>query len=77
MRCGIVLRNDNAFPKIAELDPRQISNGPFSETEKGFGAGPTPGSSHCTSVSPLFRGLNGVWKFLEEVQIMTLGMISS
>ena len=28
------------------------SNGPFLETEKGFGVGPTPGGSQCTGVSP-------------------------
>ena len=35
-----------------ELDLRKFSNGPFSETEKGFGVIPTPGGSQCTGVSP-------------------------
>ena len=34
-----------------ELDLRKFSNGPFSEMEKGFGLGPTPGGSQCTGVS--------------------------
>ena len=41
------------FIKI-ELDIRKFSNGPFSETKKGFGVGPTPGGSQCTGVSPTF-----------------------
>ena len=35
-----------------ELDLQKFSNGPFSETEKCFGVGPTPGGSQCTGVSP-------------------------
>ena len=35
-----------------ELDLRKFSNGPFSETEKGFWVIPTPGGSQCTGVSP-------------------------
>jgi len=35
-----------------ELDLRKFSNGPFSETEKGFWVIPTPGGSQCTEVSP-------------------------
>ena len=35
-----------------ELDLRKFSNGPFSETEKGFWVNPTPGGSQCTGVSP-------------------------
>ena len=35
------------------VGPKGIfTNGPFSETEKGFGVGPTPGGSQCTGVSP-------------------------
>ena len=33
------------------MDLRKFSNGLFSETEKGFGVGPTPGGSQCTGVS--------------------------
>ena len=35
-----------------ELDLRKFSNGPFSETEKGFWVNPMPGGSQCTEVSP-------------------------
>ena len=35
-----------------ELDPRQTSNDPFTETEGGFGVDPTPRDSWCTAVSP-------------------------
>ena len=35
-----------------ELDLRKFSNGPLSETEKGFWVIPTPGGSQCTGVSP-------------------------
>ena len=35
-----------------ELDLRKFSNGPFSETEKGFWVNPTPGGSQCTGLSP-------------------------
>ena len=35
-----------------ELNLRKFSNGPFSETEKGFWVIPTPGGSQCTGVSP-------------------------
>ena len=34
------------------LDLRKFSNGPFSETKKGFGVGPTAGGNQCTGVSP-------------------------
>ena len=34
-----------------ELDLMKFSNSPFSETEKGFGVGSTPGGSQCTGVS--------------------------
>ena len=35
------------------VGPKGIfTNGPFSETGKGFGVGPTPGGSQCTEVSP-------------------------
>ena len=34
-----------------ELDLRKFSNGPFSETEKGFWVIPMPGGSQCTGVS--------------------------
>ena len=40
------------YYKKIELDLRKFSNGLFSETEKGFGVGPTPGGSQCTGVSP-------------------------
>ena len=39
------------FIKI-ELDLTKFSNGPFSETEKGFWVNPTAGGSQCTGVSP-------------------------
>ena len=42
---------NDSYIKI-EVDLRIFSNGPFSETEKGFGVGPTPGGSQCTRVSP-------------------------
>ena len=45
------------YSKI-ELDLRKFSNGPFSETEKGFGVGSTPGGSQCIRVSP-----NLSWKW--------------
>ena len=41
-----------------ELDLRKFSNGPFSETEKGFWVIPTPGGSQCTGVSPT---LSWIW----------------
>ena len=41
-----------------ELDLRKLSNGPFSETEKGFWVIPTPGGSQCTGVSPTL-----LWKW--------------
>ena len=38
-----------------ELDLRKFSNGPFSETEKGFGVNPTPGVANVQGFHPLFH----------------------
>ena len=39
------LTDHEIYYKKFALDPWQTSNGPFSETEKGFGVGPTPRES--------------------------------
>ena len=49
-----------------ELDLRKFSNGPFSETEKGFWVNPTPGGSQCNGLSPtLSWNFSGLWVGLD------------
>ena len=44
----------------------KFSNGPFSETEKGFGVIPTPEGSQCTGVSNTLLSCLGSEKSLKN-----------
>ena len=55
-----------------ELDLRKFSNGPFSETEKGFWVNPTPGGSQCTGVSPTLSPFFG--PFFERNHSLSFGV---
>ena len=78
MKCGILITehcfkrhctDHEIYYKRIELNLRKFSNGPFSETEKGFGVGPTQLEVaniqgfhplfHEIDLAPLFHSLSG------------------